>query len=383
MKPSDLSNEAKQTFQIVSLIATILVVGIHYKSAAPISTDFNAADWNQLLQDFWFGGIARVAVPLFAFAAGLFYFRSDDGSWPCYVNKTKQRFFSVLVPYLIVGLAATLVWSGVQVVKGTGELTLLKFASTWLLHPPAIQLWFLRDLVLIVMAAPLIRWLGQSAASKIAIPAIGIAWFFNFQVFPIVGGWYLLNLEPLFFFVLGCAAVRHYAWIERLGAAKKFEVGVVVSVWCLLVSLRVLCRPDFDLWYTNRWGFLDLAMHQVSILVGCVGLFMICWRLRSQFALAISGGSFFVYLAHEFPLRAIVVKVIGLIVPEAFTCWIATPCVVVGCYLLAVVIQQWLPSVYKIVTGGRGPDLRFAGLPDQLKRPLGIAFPKSQQTRAS
>ncbi len=369
MKP-DLSTAAKQTFQVVSLLATILVVGIHYKSAIPQSQDFMSASWNELLQEFWFGGIARVAVPLFAFAAGLFYFRSDDGSWTCYLKKTYQRFFTVLIPYLIVGFIATLAWGAVRVVEKGGQVSLAEFVGTWLLHPPAEQLWFLRDLVMLVVAAPLIKLLVQPPIRNYAIAIIGGAWFFNCQVFPVVAGWYLINLETLFFFVLGCAAVERFVWIERIGNATDFELGMVNLAWFVMVLLRVVCRPDLDLWYTNRWYFFDLVLHQGSILVGCVALFMISWRIRHDFLLRISGASFFVYLVHEFPLRAAVEKAAAFVIPEAYTCWVAFPCVVVGCYWLAVATHQYIPTAFKWIAGGRGPSLRLDDFRGHFGRPL-------------
>ncbi len=96
---NDLSIEAKQTFQVVALLATILMVGIHYKSDVPDSPDPALATWNELGQEFLFGGVGRVAVPLFSFAAGFFYFRSDDGSLASYRKKLVQRFRSVLFPF--------------------------------------------------------------------------------------------------------------------------------------------------------------------------------------------------------------------------------------------------------------------------------------------
>ena len=107
---NDLSAETKQSFQVVALLATILVVGIHYKSDIPDLPDPHHATWNQLAQEFLFGGIARVAVPMFAFAAGVFYFRSDDGSLDSYQTKLKQRLRTVALPYFIISTIAFATW---------------------------------------------------------------------------------------------------------------------------------------------------------------------------------------------------------------------------------------------------------------------------------
>jgi surface polysaccharide O-acyltransferase-like enzyme len=366
MTRPDLSPEAKQTFQVLAMLATILVVGIHYKSDIPDVVELSGSTWNELGQEFVFGGLARVAVPLFAFAAGLFYFRSDQGTLDCYCKKLKQRCRSILIPYLIVGFVATLALLVLKLLQGEpNETSLSSLCSTWILHPPAEQLWFLRDLMILVLLAPLIRLATNESNAKWMIPTISFAWLFNLQFLPIVEGWYLLHIETLLFFMLGCFAVRHYSHIEKVVAAPNKILLGVTGLWILSVFLRVLWKPNFDLWYTNNWGMIDLSLHQGGILLGCVALMMIAARLRYASILYLSGGSFFVYLIHEFPLRAIVERVVSKVVPEPLSCWFITPLVVIGCYALAVVMFKFLPKWTTILTGGRGPTASL------LKRPAG------------
>lgn len=359
MRRDDLSQEAKQTFQILAMFATVLVVGIHYKSDIPNVANLSGTTWNELWQEYVFGGLARVAVPLFAFAAGLFYFRSDDGSCASYLKKTRQRLRTVLVPYLLIGFIATISLYLVKQLGGeTSELSASGFLTTWLLHPPAEQLWFLRDLMLLVLLAPAIRFITSNLRIQWTCTAIiGAAWLFNWQVFPIVEGWYLLNLETLFFFYLGAIAVSHYAKIEALGRSSIRNTAIVVLVWLSLVGARAVIKPNFDIWYTNEWAIPDLFLHQASILVGCVALYLISWRMRYQSLLYLSGASFFVYLVHEFPLRAVAERISAQIVPESISCWFLTPTVVVSCYALAIVLFKFCPRITGVLTGGRGPAL--------------------------
>lgn len=353
----DLSTEAKQTFQVVATLATILVVGIHYKSDIPDGPVFSAASWNELGQEFLFGGVARVAVPLFAFAAGLFYFRSDDGKFGTYVTKLKQRLRTVAIPYLLIGLLASATWHLMNWLQGESfSGSVVDSVSQWILHPPAEQLWFLRDLMVLVVIAPIIRLAtSHQVLGWVSASIVLLAWLTNTQVFPVVYGWYLLNTETLLFFLLGCMAVSRFHWLERLGASTG---GMVVSVsvfWLVLVATRVIVRPDFDIWYTHQCGIGDLILHQAAILVGCVAVWMIAWRLRFQWMLYLSGASFFVYLIHEYPLRAIAERVVGQFVPPSMSCWYITPLVGVGCYGLALVMFQWMPRYTGWLTGGRGP----------------------------
>lgn len=354
----DLSVEAKQTFQIVALLATILVVGIHYKSNVPDFPSPSEASWNELIQEFVYGGIARVAVPLFAFAAGLFYFRSDDGSWRSYAKKLRQRSRSVLMPYFIVASVAMTSWLIVRRMEGNSvQMSLANFFSTWLLRPPAEQLWFLRDLMVLVIAAPLIRRLTSNRwISSLSIGTVACLWMLNLQVFPIVAGWHLLHMETLLFFMLGCAAVSKTHWIEKVGQCPTSTLFGLWLIWVDLVVLRICRRADFDIWYATDYGLNDLVLHQFSVVVGCFALFASAWRFRSLLLIRLSGASFFVYLVHEFPLRAIAQRMSDRFLDQSTSCWIVAPTVLIVCFCLALLADRWCPTLVSILTGGRTPS---------------------------
>jgi surface polysaccharide O-acyltransferase-like enzyme len=353
---NDLSVEAKQTFQVVAFLATILVVGIHYKSAVPELPDPSAASWNELAQEFLFGGIARVAVPLFAFAAGFFYFRSDDGSLATYRTKLQQRTRTLLFPYFIVGSLALVSWLAVRSIEGEPvSMTMAEFFTTWLLHPPAEQLWFLRDLMVLILLAPVIRFSCHSRLRHGFVGVIASLWTFNYQVFPQVAGWHLLHMETLLFFTLGCLAVSRMTWIQSIGRLPVTSLLGVWLIWADLIVLRIIRRADFDIWYANAYGWNDLLLHQLSVLVGCFALFMTAWRIRCKLLIRLSGASFFVYLVHEFPLRAAVGRLADQVLDHSISCWIVTPLVLLGCYTAGVVLTRVCPSLMAVLTGGRTP----------------------------
>ena len=354
---ADLSKRAKQTLQIVGLCATVLVVGIHYKSDIPDSPVFAEATWNEIAQEFWLGGVARVAVPLFAFTAGLLYFLTFDGTFSCYRRKLGQRCRSVLFPYFIVGSVATVCWLAVRASRGEGaELTIGGFVSTWLLHPPAEQLWFLRDLILLVATAPLLSVCVRARiVGPMTMTGFAAAWFFHVQPFPIIAGWRLLQMETLLFFALGCCASRRTDLIDR---ATRFGVGgtaALTAAWFALVALRVWMRPDFNLWYVREFGRIDLALHQTSVLCGGLALFALASKIESDRLRRWSGASFFVFLIHEFPLRAAIDRFVERLGDPAESCWLTFPCVVVGCFTFAIWFSKTFPAATSILTGGRTP----------------------------
>ncbi|TWU60166.1 hypothetical protein Poly51_04410 [Rubripirellula tenax] len=368
----DLSPEAKQTFSVVGLLATVLVVGIHYKSDVPDQPFASLATANQLAQEFVFGGLARVAVPIFAFAAGLFYFRSDDGTFASYKTKLAGRTRTVLIPYFIVASVAMLFWLFVRRAEGKPiDVTAPQFVTTWLLRPPAEQLWFLRDLMILVAIAPAIGWFcRRPVACRIFIGAVATAWVVDWQVFPMLAGWRSLQMETLLFFSLGCIAVSHYDVIERIGRSQTSTIVAAVTLWMSLVVVKILVRANFDMWYCDDHSLPDVLLHQASIVVGVPVLFAIAWRMRSPWLVRLSGGSFFVYLVHEFPLRAVAHRISDRFIDHDYSCWILTPLVLVGCYTAVVLISRFCPSAISMLTGGRIPGLQ--------SKPVGKLSPLSE-----
>lgn len=361
----DLSVRAKHAFSVVGLLATLLVVGIHYKSHVPTHADPAIASWNQLAQEFWFGGIARVAVPVFAFAAGLFYFRSDDGSWASYRKKLNQRFRSVAMPYFIAGSVAMVFWLLFRRLEGKPiEFTPVQFVVTWLLRPPAEQLWFLRDLMVLVAVAPLIRWCcGDRSRRWFVVGIIATAWTLDWQVFPLVAGWRLLQMETLLFFMLGCVVVDCVPVLERVGSMSNTCFAGLITAWVAMVLARISVRADFDIWYADDHGWMDLLLHQASILAGVVAIFAIAWRIQRPWLVRLSGGSFFVYLVHEFPLRAAAHRISDRVIDHDWSCWVLTPAVLIGSFAFAVVLGRFAPGALAMLTGGRVPQTKVAVKP--------------------
>ncbi len=354
---TDLSAEARQSFQVVALLATILVVGIHYKSDVPDFPDPHLATWNQLAQEFLFGGIARVAVPMFALSAGLFYFRSDDGSLDSYRAKIKQRTRTVAIPYLIVSTFAFAVWLLLARLQGRPtDLGVGEFFARWLLHPPAEQLWFIRDLLLLVAIAPIIRFCCLHRLLRPALlGGLLVAWAANVQILPEVAGWHLIHIETLLFFSIGCVATLYPKWIEGIGRVSAMTVSFTIAFWCMLVATRITVKADFDLWYATDYTPAALMLHQSSILVGCLALYMIAFRMRYPSLIQLSGGAFFVYLVHEFPLRTVVRKSADAVLDHDTSSWFVTPLVLIGCFAAATLLSRIAPSFVGILTGGRTP----------------------------
>lgn len=166
-----MSQYLSDKLKVLSLFSMMLVLCIH--------SGFRELE-NNVVQEFLSGMIGRCAVPLFYVISGWLFFRSlHDGVRGVWA-KMKKRVRTLLVPYIIgcvfcVGFSVI-----VAVTPGTSRfindsIMPLFDKSFWDILcsvfyakdgglPIAYQLWFLRDLILIVAMAPLwycgLRYLG-------------------------------------------------------------------------------------------------------------------------------------------------------------------------------------------------------------------------------
>lgn len=154
--------------KVLSFISIMLVLYIH--------SDFKEQDilgmfWNNKIQVIISEMIGRCAVPLFYIISGFLFFLNVPNGLNSIYEKMKKRVKTLLVPY-VVGCLFFVVFSFlVAIVPGTSKFinnsilplfheSYLKILTSIFYDagtgvPCAFQLWFLRDLILIVSTAPI------------------------------------------------------------------------------------------------------------------------------------------------------------------------------------------------------------------------------------
>ena len=169
--------------------------------------------------DYWVSEVlARTAVPLFFFISGfLFFYRVENFSLRVYGQKVRKRFRTLAVPYLLWNVYALLIYFVLQTCFGgmafKGNVSVADFRFSdflgafwdmrlavpgWTDHTPVnYPLWFIRDLMMIVIFSPLIyglvKFLRVYALAGLALLWI-LGWDFSMPGFSIVA---------LFFFAFG------------------------------------------------------------------------------------------------------------------------------------------------------------------------------------
>lgn len=300
--------------------------------------------------------LARVAVPLYFSIAGYLFFLTFDGSWQGYRAKLTTRVRSLLVPFLF--------WNGVTLALYATAQAIPPLAGffsgkdrpiasyTWFDYldalfgvtgsPIAYQFWFVRDLMLLVVAAPLLLWLIR-ALPRATLAVLLLVWLFdrNMLLRP--------SEEALCFFYAGAlfgARRSALAPLDRYGPA-------------LLLGFAVLIAADLAL---PDQG-LGKAEHRLTIGVGAMSAWYAMglaanaeWARRGLLGLA--PATFFVFAAHEPLLIATRKLLYRLLQPESdamillvylgSVAGVATLCT--ASYFL---LRRLFPQTISLITGGR------------------------------
>ena len=331
-------------FANMSFICSLMVVLIHV-FRRPLSSDGCVSYLRMLLE----GGICRVAVPFFFFAAGYFIARhlEDPDSWR---NEVLKRIKSLIIPFYIwSGVAFVLCSVLILVANLMGEhesvFSVQRITCALGINPfyvPELRpLWFVRVLFVFVLLLPCFKYFFSK---RIGILILAITYLFikpwigricGPRVFVLVN-YGLFSIEGALYFSLGIYFARE--GIERFFQPKRFSavflvIGLVLVAFGSAVRLAIpmlmywilLHLPDKPIMWCKGYSFpiylihlnvifvyffcLDKLLSRSALFyfdpgVSCLGAF-VCFCI-------IAGMSFgLAYLFHMFRKKSVVKLMFG------------------------------------------------------------------------
>lgn len=343
--------------RILSLISIIIVLYIHSGFHAD---EIEGMAWNDRVQEFVSGMMGRCAVPLFYVISGyLFFLKVPEGMKSIY-GKMRKRVGTLVVPYIIgclffVGFGVLMaVLPGVSKYmnssvmplfsKPIGEILRSIFYDAGNGTPCAFQLWFLRDLILIVATSPL--WYICLRYLKLAF--VAVLFILTYLDVPHV------PFYPLFWFVLGGQLTK--VKIEMGGVNGVINIGLLALCLFLVLSIVELFFPEMIDWKSLRipiiligivgaWGLYDAVVGKNFSL------------LQHQWLTTACQFTFFIYIFHEPTLnivRKLIVVVLGKNEFGYMASYLISPWIFTVCAVFAgLLFRKYLPRVYDVCTGGR------------------------------
>jgi succinoglycan biosynthesis protein ExoH len=306
-------------------------------------------------------GFSCIATPFFFAVAGFVLFRAlyptaRPGPLDAlrYREQIHRRLATLLVPFLLISGWSFALMAALQAIPGVGERAgdplaargWARLLETLFWSPVAYPLWFIRNLFLLALAAPIIALVLRSPlATAASFAAAAVAWF----AWPEWGA-----TRSLLFFAAGSWLAVHPL---RLPECPPRLRGVLALAWVGLVGAHAT-----EIAVT---GVNAPALHNATILVGLAAVWFgypsvagFAGRPRVQRAGAYT---FFIYLAHE-PSAAILRKAVIAALgahDRHLLLLIAWPALGAGLFLgmlaLAVGCNRHAPRIYALVSGGRVP----------------------------
>jgi len=313
------------------------------------------AAWSQFVRDFVSQGVARVSVPLFFLMAAYLLFFGFDGSAAGYLSRLRSRVRTLLVPFLFWNVAVLALFAFAQALPWTAALfnsgkppVAAYGLRQWLdallglTQPPiAYQFWFIRDLFLLVLAAPLVH-LAVMRIPVAGALALGACWSAGI-------GLAIPSIEGVFFFYLG-------AWlgVRRADLCRVDRFGTL-----LVVAFALLALADA----ATKGSVASSPLHKLMILAGVAAALHAAGRIRrggrlEQWLISLSAASFFVFAMHEPALTLARKLAYRLLAPETAAATIALY-FAIPLALIAVLaalyfpLKRSLPRLMALATGGR------------------------------
>ena len=321
-------------FATVDLLKVLLTVGIVFRhselpSMTGISEGYDLFSKGMML-------LTELCVPLFFVLSGFLYFRNvpERPGLRFFLDKDRKRVFSLLIPYIIANVVAFLCyWAAYRfapsMMSGFFGDDWQKPLFIFWTGPVNMSLWFIRDLIIAVIFAPL-TWLIVRYTRIWGVLALGLLWYFA-------------GMQPWynFFFTLGAWAAT---WRIDVGDACR-RTG---PWWLLLYACSFMAAMK------------DPGLMQLSVLCGlplCIyvaGALM--RRFQWQIPLSWQAWCFFIYLYHYILVIALKKSLCAWLQPSSgwmLAAILAASAVITLALLSAayILMRKLLPRTTGIITG--------------------------------
>lgn len=319
--------------------------------------------------------LARVAVPMFFFISGfLFFYNKDATAKGFYVSQLKKRVPTLLVPYLLWNTLAFIfnwgktlpamakyfprmagtTYGFTDFLQAYGPFTLTPCPGPLMVYDPSsapadVPLWFLRDLMAVMLFAPLLYILLKGRRGYLCIGLLAVC--FIFGVWPEHCFWF--SLTGVCFFAAGA-----FMGINSLDFVKLFGFGHIAKGamgWGMLFALFSLCRVFYrDAPFAN----ILLAL---SIMTGLCSFVLICACLGMRDFKPwgfLTKATFFMYAFHGLLISIVIKLVVQIINPftsiQYILAYFTVAALLTGVSLVAYYcLSRLAPGLANILSGKR------------------------------
>ena len=337
--------------KILSFVAIILVLYIH-SVFHDYPHEILGMKFNHFLQCVISEQIGRCAVPLFFMISGYLFFLNVS-SLRDVLRKMNKRVNSLFIPYIIAAIFFPVFLLLIEQLPfatnmSNGGGTLIEFqkpifdvlrdifigkdggSSPWAFH-----LWYLRDLIIIVVCSPILYFLRK----YLKIEYVCLIFFvLSYVDIPVV------QFSSFFWFIAG------EAFLTRLDKVRSW---IWLVIYLIISSLEMVFSYDFAylkipitfIGVVAMWSMYDYFVGKSFVLKNHYYLTIVC------------SFTFFIYLFHEPTLnvvRKLLILVLGRSSLGFAVNYMLSPWIFAILFiLLGLFCRKYIPRLYSICVGGR------------------------------
>lgn len=346
--------------KIISFFSIVMVVYLHsYNLVINLNSETFYVNqvYSIFIQNFISQGITRVAVPLFFLISGYLFFINFNQNRFDFLNKFKKRIKTLFIPYLFWSIFSLILFLILESIpqlailftnKSIIDYTLSEFICSFITNPIPYQLWFLRDLMILVVLSPVLFY--------------SLKKFRYFTIFVFMVGWFLdfnfifFSNESLLFFAFGVFISIHKKQILEIKFSKKELIYT-------LVWIVILFYKNTLIHYSKDNVTLLFFLHKISVLIGIFALWslydviFINRDLTKSKLFYFSKYSFFIFVFHE-PMLSVLKKILFYLSNKneymSILIYIIAPLITIIVSLFTgYFLKHFVPKFYSFITGGR------------------------------
>ena len=343
-----MEKRVSNNFRIISSLSMIGIVFLHAK--------FIRSRWNETLIEndpiSWTSNffqlliseqITRLCVPLFFVISGYFFFKNYDGSIQAYYIKLKSRYKTILIPYLFWCLFWFAIYNLFSQFQHLDSFPLALIDS--IVNPIPFQLWFLQDLMVLIVFSPLLYFLINKIKQSYLFIILIMIYLLDFSI--------RSHIDSVVFFLLGASLfLSGNKWFLK----QNFKINIYAYI---ILSLVFVFLEMYSLSVNHTFIFL---IHKISVIIGVWTILCLIFDVdmnHLSFKLLLNklspGYLFFLFASHE-PLLSFLKSGFVMYFKSSFNLlgYFLLPLITIFItYIIYFVLRKKLSCILFLINGNR------------------------------
>lgn len=313
--------------------------------------------------------ISNAAVPTFFIISGYYFFFNTEFNAIKYKQKIRKRMKTLFIPYLLWNIIALIykiidnnkinISDIIEFCSNKGWINIFWSCEEWAgriswlgvqkmnTGPLLIPMWFIRDLICIVLFTPIIHWM-LTKFGKWYLIVLFVIYISNIWI-DIPG----LSITALFYFSLGSFfAIKNKNMVLEFLKIKKITFYLIIPFFLIRSYFEGVGTPTSNIFYPLFTLILVSAYFNAAT-----------YMVQHQYLMKFTRwgmASFFIFALHDVCALQLSQKIMFTIMPSDY--WvlatfrhITIPIVCAAiCYCIFMLMRRYSPQLLGVLTGNRG-----------------------------